>query len=71
MKDVFADIALDMKPARETKGEPKRYISFTRDEWHEKLEKAVGRSLSPSEAKEFIIKLLNGIADGTLKLSKS
>lgn len=63
---VFAALGVDEKS--KTKGPQKRYMMFLLEEWHEKIDKPLGKSLTPDEAKLVICNLLAKLASGEWSL---
>lgn len=63
---IFEALGEDEKST--TKGPQKRYIMFLLEEWKEKIDKPLGKSLTPDEAKTVICNLLAKLASGEWSL---
>lgn len=69
--DVLSALAVDVKPRKKGEGPPKRYIAFLLDEWHEKVDKPMGRGVSAEEAKQMFCNLLAKLNTGEWELNTS
>ena len=65
---VMDFLAGDAKPRKKGEGPPKRYIMFELDEWEAKVDKALGRPLTPTQAKAIMVNLFAQLGSGNWRL---
>lgn len=68
LTDVLASLASEVKARGKSGKPPKRYIMFELTEWHEVIEKPLGKSITATQAKEIFVNLLAKLAKGEWKL---
>lgn len=66
LMDVLEAVGIEEKSG--TKGPQKRYIMFLLEEWKEKIEKPLGKSMTPEEMKNFLCVLLEKLSKDEWKL---